>query len=78
MFVLIWEIAEHNLINLLDHNVELQTSLQHFSNFTNKIIDYVEFRVATIWKCEYRSKYHMIFLANFSINDMIVSINRFC
>ena len=36
MFVFIYEIAEHILIKLLDHNVELQTSLQYFSNFANK------------------------------------------
>ena len=33
MFVLICEIAEHIMINFLDHNVELQTSLQYVQQF---------------------------------------------
>ena len=58
MFVLICEIAEHILINLLDHNVELQTNLQYFSNFANKNKHCVNLNVATIWKCKYASSFH--------------------
>ena len=48
MSVLIYEIAEHILINLLDHNVELQTSLQYFSNFVNKHRHYVNLNLLQI------------------------------
>ena len=55
MLVPICEIAEHILINLLDHNVELQTSLQYFSNFSNKHKHHVNLNVVTNWKCKYAS-----------------------
>ena len=64
MFVLICEIAEHILINLLDRNVELQTSLQYFSNFVNKHRHYVNLNVATNWKCKYASSHHNSLMFN--------------
>ena len=38
IYVLICDIAKYILISMLDHNVELQTCLQLFSNITNKHI----------------------------------------
>ena len=38
IYVLICDIAKYILISVLDHNVELQTCLQLFSNITNKHI----------------------------------------
>ena len=67
MFVLICEIAEHILINLLDHNVELQTSLQYFSNFANKNKHCVNLNVVTIWKCKYASSHHHNLMINWSL-----------
>ena len=67
MFVLICEIAEHILINLLDHNVELQTSLQYFSNFANKNTHCVNLNVVTIWKCKYASSHHHNLMINSSL-----------
>ena len=67
MFVLICEIAEHILINLLDHNVELQTSLQYFSNFANKNKHRVNLNVVTIWKCKYASSHHDNLMINSSL-----------
>ena len=67
MFVLICEIAEHILINLLDHNVELQTSLQYFSNFANKNKHCVNLNVVTIWKCKYASSHHHSLMLNSSL-----------
>ena len=67
MFVLICEIAEHILINLLDHNVELQTSLQYFSNFVNKHRHYVNLNVVTNWKCKYASSHHNSLMLNSSL-----------
>ena len=67
MFVLICEIAEHILINLLDYNVELQTSLQYFSNFTNKNKHYVNLNVVTNWKCKYASSHHHNLMINSSL-----------
>ena len=67
MFVLICEIAEHILINLLDHNVELQTSLQYFSNFANKNKHCVNSNVVTIWKCKYASSHHHNLMINSSL-----------
>ena len=58
MFVLICKIDEHILINLLDHNVELQTSLQYFINFANKNKHCVNLNVVTIWKCKYEGSHH--------------------
>ena len=68
MFVLICEIAEHILINLLDHNVELQTSLQYFSNFANKNKHCVNLNVVIIWKCKYASSHHH----NLMINSALI------
>ena len=62
------EIAEHILINLLDHNVELQTSLQYFSNFANKNKHCVNLNVVTIWKCKYASSHHN----NLMINSLLI------
>ena len=67
MFVLIWEIAEHILLNLLNHNVELQTSLQHFSNYSNMNKHCVNLNVATIWKCKYASSHHHNLMINSSL-----------
>ena len=67
MFVLICEIAEHILINLLDHNVELQTSLQYFSNFANKNKHCVNLNVVTIRKCKYASSHHNSLMLNSSL-----------
>ena len=67
MFVLICEIAEHILINLLDHNVELQTSLQYFSNFANKNKHCVNLNAVTIWKCKYASSHHHNLMINLSL-----------
>ena len=67
MFVLICEIAEHILINLLDHNVELQTSLQYFSNFANKNKHCVNLNIVTIWKCKYASSHHHNLMINSSL-----------
>ena len=67
MFVLICEIAEHILINLLDHNVELQTCLQYFSNFTNKNKHCVNLNAVTIWKCKYASSHHHNLMINSSL-----------
>ena len=67
MFVLICEIAEHILINLLDHNVELQTSLQYFNNFANKHKHHVKLNVVTIWKCKYASSHHHNLMINSSL-----------
>ena len=67
MFVLICEIAEHILINLLDHNVELQISLQYFSNFANKNKHSVNLNVVTIWKCKYASLHHHNLMINSSL-----------
>ena len=67
MFVLICEIAEHILINLLDHNVELQTCLQYFSNFANKNKHCVNLNVVTIWKCKYASSHHNSLMLNSSL-----------
>ena len=67
MFLLIYEIAEHILINLLDHNVELQTSLQYFSNFVNKKKHWVYLNVVTIWKCKYASSHHHNLMINSSL-----------
>ena len=67
MFVLICEITEHILINLLDHNVELQTSLQYFSNFANKNKHCVNLNVVTIWKCKYTSSHHYNLMINSSL-----------
>ena len=66
MFLLICEIAEHILINLLDHNVEFHTSFQYFSNFTNKKKHCVNLNVVTIWKCKYTSSYHHNLMINSS------------
>ena len=55
MSVHINEIAEHIMINLLDHNVELQNSLQHFSNFINMHRHCANLNVVAIWKCKYAS-----------------------
>ena len=67
MFVLICEIAEHIMINLLDHNVDLQTSLQYFSNFANKNKHCVNLNVATNWKCKYASSHHNSLMLNSSL-----------
>ena len=67
MFAFICEIAEHILINFLDHNVELQTSLQYFSNFANKGKHYVNLNVATNWKCKYASSHHNSLMLNSSL-----------
>ena len=67
MFILICEIAEHILINLLDHNVELQTSLQYFCNFANKNKHCVNLNVVTIWKCKYASSHHHNLMINWSL-----------
>ena len=64
---LFWEIVEHILINLLDHNVELQTSLQYFSNFSNKNKHCVNLNVVTIWKCKYASSHHHNLMINSSL-----------
>ena len=68
MLVLICEIAEHILINLLDHNVELQTSLQYFSNFANKNKHCVNLNAVTIWKCKYASSHHH----NLKLNSSLI------
>ena len=67
MFVLICEIAEHILINLLDHNVELQTCLQYFSDFANKNKHCVNLNVATNWKCKCSSSHHNSLMINSSL-----------
>ena len=67
MFVVIWEIAEHILINLLDHNVELQTSLQYFSNFSNNNKHCVNLNVVANWKCKYASSHHHNLMINSSL-----------
>ena len=67
MFVLICEIAEHILINLLDHNVELQTSLQYFSNFANENKHCANLNVVAIWKCKYASSHHHNLMINWSL-----------
>ena len=67
VFVFICEIAEHILINLLDHNVELQTSLQYFSNSANKHKHHVNLNVVTIWKCKYASSHHHSLMLNSSL-----------
>ena len=67
MFVLICKINEHILINLLDHNVELQTSLQYFINFANKNKHCVNLNVVTIWKCKYTSSHHHNLMINSSL-----------
>ena len=67
MFVIICEIAENILINFLDHNVELQTSLQYFSNFANNNKHCVNLNVVTIWKCKYASSYHHNLMINSSL-----------
>ena len=51
--MLISEITKHILICVIDHNVELQTNLQQFSNFTNEHKQCVNLLVASIWKCKY-------------------------
>ena len=61
MFVLICEITKHILICAIDHNVELQTSLQQFSNFTNEHKQCVNLLVASIWKCKYIEWDRLIF-----------------
>ena len=76
MFVLICEIAEHILINLLDHNVELQTSLQYFNNFANKNKHCVNLNVVTIWKCKYASSHHHNLMINWSL--ILWSSNFIC
>ena len=35
-------------------------------------MDYANLRVVTIWKYKYTNKYHIIFPADFDIDDMIV------
>ena len=67
VFVFICGIAEHILINLLDHNVELQTSLQYFSNSANKHKHHVNLNVVTIWKCKYASSHHQSLMLNSSL-----------
>ena len=67
MFVLICEIAEQILIYLFDHNVELQTSLQYFSNFANKNKHCVNLNIVTIWKCKYASSHHHNLMINSSL-----------
>ena len=51
--MLICETTKHILIIVIDYNVELQTSLQHFSSFTNELKQCVNSLVASIWKCKY-------------------------
>ena len=67
MCVFICEIAEHILINLLDHNVELQTSLQYFSNFEIKHKHCVNLNVFANWKCKYASSHHHNLMINSSL-----------
>ena len=67
MFVLNCQIAEHILINLLDHNVELQTSLQYFSNLAIKNKHCVNLNVVTSWKCKYADSHH-----NLMINSSLI------
>ena len=67
MFLLICEIDEHILINLLDHNVELQTSLQYFINFANKKKHCVNLNVVTNWKCKYASSLHQNLMLSSSL-----------
>ena len=67
MFIFICEIVEYILINLLDHNVELQTSLQYFSNFANKNKHCVNLNVVTNWKCKYAISHHHSFMFNSSL-----------
>ena len=56
---------------VIDHNVELQTSLQQFSNFTNEHKQCVNLLVASIWKCKYIEWDRLIFAICFIIVDMI-------
>ena len=58
-------------IYAIDHNVELQTSLQHFSNFTNEHKQCVDSLVASIWKCKYIEWDRLIFAICFIIVGMI-------
>ena len=51
--MLICETTKYILIIVIDHNVELQTSLQHFSSFTKERKQCVNSLVASIWKCTY-------------------------
>ena len=55
----------------IDHNVELQTRLQQFSNFTNEHKQYVNLLVASIWKCKYIEWDYLIFAICFIIVGMI-------
>ena len=59
------------MICVIDHNVELQTSLQQFSNLTNDHKQCVNSLVASIWKCKYIGWYRLIFAICFIIVGMI-------
>ena len=61
----------------IDHNVELQTRLQQFSNFTNEHKQCVNLLVASIWKCKYIEWARLIFAICFIIVGWSLDFIRF-
>ena len=71
-YMLICDIAKYILISMLDHNVELQTCLQLFSNITNKHIYRANKWSVIDRKCKTSSFVVKFRIPSITINNLLV------